>query len=131
MVRSRGREKEVVSPVVFGSSLVPSSSPHRLRFGGTMEETFLFHADIQQLMSLVINNFYINKEILCQLISNSADALDKIKIIRDKTNSTITMEDSGVGMTKSELVNSLGTCRLVWLQVFHGGRECQRRHFQN
>ena len=74
-----------------------------------MEETFLFHADIQQLMSLVINTFYITKEILCQIISNSADALDKIKIIRDKTNSTITMEDSGVGMTKNELVNSLGT----------------------
>ena len=69
-----------------------------------MEETFSFHADIQQLMSLVIN-----KEILCQLISNYSDALDKMKIIRANTNSTITMENSGVGMTKNDLVNSLGT----------------------
>lgn len=88
-----------------------------------------FKAESKRLLDLMINSIYTNKEIfLRELISNASDAIDKsyylsltnenitfnkedfyIRITPDKEKRTLTITDTGIGMTKDELENNLGT----------------------
>ena len=92
-------------------------------------EQFTFKAEINELMNMIIHNFYSNKDIfLRELISNSSDAINKLKheslqnmallgdynefLIRIKVNkeqNQIMIEDSGIGMNKEDLINNIGT----------------------
>jgi molecular chaperone HtpG len=92
-----------------------------------MTETFSFDTDISALLKLIINNFYSNKDIfLRELISNASDSIDKynhfciinkpenkvencITLIPDKENKTLSIIDTGEGMTKEELIKNIGT----------------------
>lgn len=94
-------------------------------------EKFEFQAEVNRLMDILINSLYSNKDVfLRELISNSADALDKIRFLSltdkselgqgsdaeldirisvDPDQRTLTIRDRGVGMTKADLKNNLGT----------------------
>jgi heat shock protein beta len=94
------------------------------------KETFQFQAEVNRIMDIIINSLYKAKEIfLRELISNASDALDKIRFLSlgnpdgvlgstknleilissDKEKKTLTIRDTGVGMTKADLVSHLGT----------------------
>lgn len=92
-------------------------------------ETKKFNAQTERLMDLMINSIYTNKEIfLRELISNASDSMDKmyyialndddikfehddyyIRIIPNKDDRTLTIEDNGIGMAEDELIDNLGT----------------------
>lgn len=95
----------------------------------TSRETLGFQTEVRQLLKLMIHSLYSNKEIfLRELISNASDAADKlrfealaepgllsedpdlsIRIESDKDNNTVTISDNGIGMSRDELVEHLGT----------------------
>jgi TNF receptor-associated protein 1 len=92
-------------------------------------EQHSFQAEVQQLLNIVIHSLYTDKEIFIrELTSNAADALEKIRFIQasgqaikeedlplkisietDVKQSTITISDTGIGMTKEDLIQNLGT----------------------
>mmetsp|Transcript_9203 Transcript_9203/g.6964 ORF Transcript_9203/g.6964 Transcript_9203/m.6964 type:complete len:791 (-) Transcript_9203:142-2514(-) len=93
------------------------------------KESFVFQAEVNRLMDIIINSLYKNKEVfLRELISNASDALDKlrflaltaadmlgetkdlsIKVSFNEQLKTLTIRDTGIGMTRNDLINNLGT----------------------
>ncbi len=95
----------------------------------TNSETRGFETEVNQLLDLMIHSLYSNKEIfLRELISNASDACDRlrfsavsnaslyeedielrIKVSYDKEQRTITISDNGIGMTREEVIDHIGT----------------------
>jgi molecular chaperone HtpG len=95
----------------------------------TEQETFSFQAEVVQLLDLMVNSLYSNKEIfLRELISNASDAIDRLRVellsrgeipeeegplqIRvsyDEGAGTITIADNGIGMSRQEVIDNIGT----------------------
>jgi heat shock protein beta len=93
------------------------------------KESFSFNADVSRLMDIIINSLYTKKEVFVrELVSNASDALDKVRFISvqdpdflgdtpemeiridfDYDAKTISITDTGVGMSKAELIKNLGT----------------------
>jgi len=100
-----------------------------MRHMDEQKENYSFNADVSRLMDIIINSLYTKKEVFIrELISNASDALDKarflsvkdsdylgnmpeleIKIDFDVEAKTVSITDTGIGMTKAELVKNLGT----------------------
>lgn len=92
-------------------------------------EKHVFQAEVNEVLSLVVNSLYSHREVfLRELISNAADAIDqlnfraltehqllgddkelRVELIRDQEHHTLTIRDNGIGMTRDELISHLGT----------------------
>jgi len=95
----------------------------------TTSESYEFNADVSRLMDIIINSLYTKKDVFIrEMVSNASDALDKVRFVSvanpeylgntpeleikidfDDTEKTISITDTGIGMTKAELVKNLGT----------------------
>src|SRR5690606_30573794 len=125
------------SPLKWGST-APSCirnmfNTNRLRIVSMTQsvhaETHGFQTEVKQLLSLMAHSLYSNKEVfLRELISNASDAADKlrfkalsdaslfendgqlrVRLVVDKENRTLTISDNGIGMTRDQVIEHLGT----------------------
>ncbi|MTI80399.1 MAG: molecular chaperone HtpG [Firmicutes bacterium] len=107
----------------------------------SIQQTKEFQAEVKQLLDIVINSLYTDREIfLRELVSNAADALEKMRYITvsqenikdkdlpleinielDEKENTLTISDTGIGMTSDELVQNLGT-------IAHSGSKAFLQH---
>uniref|UniRef100_A0A1B6C414 Uncharacterized protein n=1 Tax=Clastoptera arizonana TaxID=38151 RepID=A0A1B6C414_9HEMI len=114
-------------------------------------EKFAFQAEVNRMMKLIINSLYKNKDIfLRELISNASDALDKIRVLSltdpnilsatpefsikikaDKDNKVLHLIDTGIGMTRNDLVNNLGTIAKSGTAEFLSKMQEQQQGQQN
>jgi len=112
------------------------------------KETRQFKTEVQQLLNLIINSLYSNREIfLRELISNSSDAIDKlrfrsqtepeilgddgefkIKLIPDKKKQTLMVSDNGIGMTYDEVMENIGTIAKSGTSVFMEALEKSKKN---
>ena len=116
----------------------------------TNKETHSFKTEVQQLLNLIINSLYSNREIfLRELISNASDAIDKlrfaaqtdpdilgddtefkIKITADKEKRTIEVADNGIGMTREEVIENIGTIAQSGTAAFLAALEQSKKEGQ-
>lgn len=109
-------------------------------------EQHSFQAEIQQLLGIVINSLYTDREVFVrELISNAADACEKVRFLRtsgeiaggdveatitlttDTEAGTLTLTDTGIGMTREELVQNLGTIAHSGTKTFLKGLADQQK----
>jgi molecular chaperone HtpG len=117
-------------PNKFGATQLKASrivKPLYASVNTDSKEQFKFESNVARVMDIIINSLYSNKDVfLRELVSNAADACDKkrfssltssdgsnssslqIKIFVNRQDNTLTIEDSGIGMNKDELVQNLG-----------------------
>jgi molecular chaperone HtpG len=115
----------IFPPQIF----IPNMSEDTQSTPSSAPESFTFQAEIKQLLDIVIHSLYTEKEIFIrELVSNASDALEKfrhlqvtekdvfddnlgldINITTDDTAKTISIQDYGIGMTRAELIENLGT----------------------
>ncbi|KAL3817164.1 hypothetical protein ACHAXA_006164 [Cyclostephanos tholiformis] len=120
------KKAEEVAATAAAQEILSAATPYAPPEGSS---SFAYEAEVSKMLDIVINSLYTNKDIfLRELISNASDALDKIRFLSvtkpellgetkeleikvdyDPDNKTLTVRDTGIGMTMDEMVKNLGT----------------------